>query len=368
MKKVCLITYSGSPNYGAALQLLATYQVFQDMGCDVSVVNYQNQFESQKTGLRFLLSNVSIKEKLREFISSYIFGVKKNSKNNFSDFYNRMKYTSKITSIDEMELIGDFDIYCVGSDQVWNPYITNGFDDVFILNSNVPRKKISYASSMGSCTASEFSENKFIQSLKNFDYISVREEVAVKYLEKRINKSVKKVVDPTFLLGADGWDKFAECSSSNFAINEKYVLIYALGGDFESNKKVASKIAQMLGVKLYAITLSNRNKGIDRVISNATPFDFVQYIKNASFVVTNSFHGTCFSLMMKVPFYSVRFGANPVRTEELLSLCKLENRLFKTGDVIDEKMLKNDDILKSKNELDLLVADSLEWLRRAVYE
>lgn len=368
MKKICLITYTGSPNYGAALQLFATYQTLCDMDCDVSVINYQNQFESEKRGIKFLLSNVGMKEKAREYVSSYVFGVKKNAHNNFDSFYKLMKYTKRIKSVDEMGNLGDFDVFCIGSDQVWNPKITDGFDDVYILNTAIVGKRISYASSMGSCDVSEYSSEIFIRSLENFDLISVREKLALEYLQKRMNKPIKKVIDPTFLISKQGWEKHVKSTKIAKTIKEKYVLIYALGGDFENNKVVAQIVANKIGAKVYAITLSNRNKGIDRIISNATPFDFVSLIQNASFVVTNSFHGTCFSLMMNTPFYSVRFGANPARAEELLSLCKLEKRLYLPGDRIKEELLNNSDILNAQEIIKSYVDESREWLKRAVYE
>ena len=142
-----------------------------------------------------------------------------------------------------------------------------------------------------------------------------------------------------------------------------------MGGDFEKNKNVAMGIAKRIDAKVYAITLSNRNKGVDRIITDATPYDFVRYIKNASFVVTNSFHGTCFSLMMGTPFLSVRFGANPARAEELLSFCKLEHRLLKTDklDQVDSLFTK-EDVEEAQTRTVLFAEESKDWLKRAVYE
>lgn len=193
--------------------------------------------------------------------------------------------------------------------------------------------------------------------------------MALNYLQKRINRPIKKVIDPTFLMGKSGWQKSLENQEYNELMTEKYVLIYALGGDFEKNKSIALSIAKRINAKVYAITLSNRNKGVDRIISDATPYDFVRYIQNASFVVTNSFHGTCFSLMMGTPFLSVRFGTNPARAEELLSYCKLEHRLQK-NDKLDQIdiLLDNEDVLKAQAGIALFAEESKEWLKRAVYE
>ena len=368
MKRVCLVTYTGSPNYGAALQLFATYKAIRDLNCSVSVINYQNKFESEKTGLKYLFSSASIKEKAREYISSYFFGVKKNSKRNFSEFYSQMDYTQKITSVDEIKKIDGYDVFCVGSDQVWNPRITDGFDDVFTLNSSDIPRKISYASSMGSCDFKGYSDKDFINAVEKFEYISVRERIAKEYLESRTDKEIAQVVDPTFLLGYDQWNACIENSESNSEAKEKYVLIYALGGYFEENKNVAVEIANRIGAKVYSITLSNRKKGVDRIITDATPIDFVRYIRDASFVVTNSFHGTCFSINLKVPFYSVRFGDNPARAEELLDMYGLSSRLYRHGNKIDETLLNNNDIIRAQESIDENARKSREWLRKAIYE
>ena len=367
MKKIGLITYTKSPNYGAALQLFATYVTLKDMGYDISIINYQNDFESEKHGIKYLFSGIGIKEIARELISSYIFGVKKNAKHNFTHFYQQMKYSPKLESINELSLIGDYDVYCVGSDQVWNPRITNGFDDVFILNTALPIKKISYASSMGSCTLDGYSDEIFIKSLKTFKYISVREKIAYKYLSAKINKDIKQVVDPTMLIERGNWNKLIDLhSAGETPAKEKYVLIYALGGQFEKNRLLANIIASKIGAKIYAISLSNRNRKIDKVITNATPLDFVRYIRSASFVVTNSFHGTCLSIIMRTPFYSVVFGSNPARAEDLLLTLGLSRRLYHEGDPVCEELLGKDDLNGITETIKTLSNDSREWLQQAI--
>ena len=368
MKKVCLITYVKSPNYGAALQLFATYKAIEGLGHKVIVANYQNKYESEKSGIKYLLSNATIKEKAREYIAGYLFGVKRNSLNNFNTFYSLMEYTDKITTIEELMSLNEVDIFCVGSDQVWNPYITDGFDEVFILNTNKPAYKISYASSMGSAKFGDYSNDIFLKSISRFDCISVRERVAYDYLLSNTDKKVTQVVDPTMLISKAEWNAILlDDNNSNYQEEEnKYVLVYALGGCFEQNRVVAQEIADRLGAKVYAITLSNRPKRVDKMITNATPLDFIRLINNASFVVTNSFHGTSFSLLMQTPFYSVRFGDNPARAEELLHSYRLDRRLFKKNDTINESVFDNTDILNTTDMINNNSIKSRQWLKSAI--
>lgn len=366
-KKVCLITYSHSPNYGAALQLFATYKMLEKLGCEVRVLDYQNKFESEKDKFGFWFSNASLKEKARVFISSYIFGVKKNAVYNFNKFYDSLEYTDIIHSVVELSTMSEFDAFCVGSDQVWNPSITNGFDDVFILNTKLPRK-ISYASSMGSLKFDGYDEDKLVSSLMTFDSVSVRERSSYDYLNNHFSgKYVTQVVDPTFLFGMKNWDECLERNNINPMIKEKYVLIYALGGYLEQSNKIAHDIANRIGAKVALITLSNRYKDVDYLLTKVTPLDFVSLVKNASFVVVNSFHGTCFSLIYGTPFYSVRFGDNPARSEELLGKYGLTSRLFKNGDEISNDALNDKDIICAQERLQLDADKSVLWLNGAIY-
>ena len=259
-KKICLITYCNSYNYGAALQLYATYKKLECMGYDVTVLNYQNKYEASQQSYKFLLINTDIKEKAKYLIATYLFHTRSNSKKNFSGFYKGLKYTTPISDIAEVKNMKQFDVFCVGSDQVWNPRITNGFDEVFTLNGKLPRK-ISYASSMGSLQFDGFSEKELISRLADFDSISVREKGAYQYLAQRLpDKAVEQVVDPTILYGREGWDKSICEANVKPPLPAKYVLVYALGGCFESLNSLAHKIAAKLGTKVAAITLSNRPK------------------------------------------------------------------------------------------------------------
>ena len=98
------------------------------------------------------------------------------------------------------------------------------------------------------------------------------------------------VVDPTFLFDKDDWMNFWSYKKER-PISDKYVLIYALGGYFNECNTLARQIANKIGAKVVAITLSTRKKNVDEILTNVTPELFVHYIANASFVVTNSFHG-----------------------------------------------------------------------------
>lgn len=366
--KICLITYCNSYNYGAALQLYATYKKLEAMGNQVTVLNYQNKFENSQHTIRYLFTKAKIKEKIRFLVSSYVFGSSKNGKRNFNKFYNAMNYSVPVSNIGEFERLTDFDVFCVGSDQVWNPRITDEFDDIFTLNGNFV-KKVSYASSMGSNQFGGYDTKEFLRRLASFDYLSVREKGAYEYLHDNLpDKQIEQVVDPTILYGKAGWEKSIDEAGIKQSLPEKYVLIYALGGCFDELNVLAHKIADKMGTKVAVITLSNRPKDVDFLVNRATPLEFVNLIKNAFFVVTNSFHGTCFSFLFGTPFYSVRYGDNPARSEELLNKYALSHRLYRDGNRIEDMSMRNEDIILAQNKLNVDADVSKRWLESVLNE
>lgn len=367
MKNVCLISYSHSNNYGASLQLFATYKYLEKIGCKVKILNYKNRFEAASEGLDFLFQRASIKLKLKWFISGCLFGSIKNGKDNFRLFYESMQYTPPVQTAEELSMLTDFDIFCVGSDQVWNANITNGYDEIFCLNNNQIDRKISFSSSMGSLNGRQFDSSILFNSLKSFESIAVREHIAKQYIESNINKDVKVTVDPTLLFTYNEWNELLKLEQIENLIREKYVLIYALGGAFENNNVIARKIANIIGAKTAVITLSNRPKKVDYLLNHVTPAQFVKLISNAAFVVTNSFHGTCFAFIYNIPFYSVRYGANPARAEELLIKYGLSERIYKDDTVIKNEILDNIDLKAAREKLKDKKEDSEMWLKKAVY-
>ena len=367
-KKVCLITYCHSPNYGAALQLYATYKAIELVGGNPIVLNYDNLHEKSQTNLSYkLFSEKNIKDFFKLLISGYIFRSKINGVKNFEKIYNELNYSKKIESVSELTSFNDVDVFCVGSDQVWNPQITGDYDDVFFLNSdNLAQKRISYASSMGSLNYPT-NDTYVYKALSKFSYISVREGIASDYLSHLLEKNVRTVVDPTLLFDCEEWLQFAR-SSSFCGLNEKYVLVYALGGKSETLIKVAKRVAKKIGSKVALITLSTRPRGVDYQICNASPLDFVNLFSKAEFIITNSFHGTCFSINLKKPFLSIYYDANPGRAKDLLTKYELENRFVKTDSDIDDVFFITKDIENANRLIREDANNARVWLERAINE
>lgn len=140
--------------------------------------------------------------------------------------------------------------------------------------------------------------------MDNLDYISVREQSGVTLVKELSNKKVHLVLDPTLLLNKTDWSKVMKQYPN---MPSKYILIYQLS-DSKAIVELALKISKQYNLKVYRICkrayANTHNKGIIN-IADAGPAEFLSLICNATYIVTNSFHGTAFSINFNVPFYSI---------------------------------------------------------------
>ena len=180
-------------------------------------------------------------------------------------------------------------------------------------------------------------KDRFRENLKDFNFISVREKTAVKLLNEIGIENVEKVLDPVYLLDVAEWNKITQKSTLRLE-NEKYILAYG----FKQQKdlyKYARKLANARNCKLYSINTNFEDKflDVDKYFYNATPYDFVNLVKNAQEVVTNSFHGLSFSIIYNKPVHQFKKnGTENSRMVDLLNELDLSERL-----VISEELLTN---------------------------
>lgn len=212
------------------------------------------------------------------------------------------------------------DLYLAGSDQIWNTVFPNGRDPAFYLQF-APEGTIraSYAASFAGHRLEPEYRAQSAAWLSTLDHIAVRESSGLEILQDLGIDSGIHVVDPVFLLDVAQWD--ALCPPVDFG--ERYVLIY----DFDNNptlRRAAQELAAKHGLKLY--TLQNLGYG-HRSFPDAGPIEFVQLIRGADYVMSNSFHATAFSLIYRRPYLTVdREEAINARMQDLNRLAGLENR------------------------------------------
>lgn len=335
--KVGILTFHDAHNYGAVLQAFALKKYIQKLGYDVSIINYHHEtipdgYPKENNEKRW--------EKFDKFIKELIDNDTK-------------------TYINEHELeILDIDYWICGSDQIWNTEITRGFNKGFFLDFNTNGKKIAYAVSMGINALPKEQEEDFKNSLNQIDEISVREETLQKYAKKFTDKEVEKVLDPTLLLEEKDYESLI--LDNNYG---EYVLIYALGPD-ERLIKIANKIAKEKNVKIIELNDKKNENYFCEQISDAGPDEFLTLIKNAKAIVTNSFHGTIFSIIFEKEFYTITRLNRNSRMKNILKIVDMEDRLI---DKVEElEKIKVQDYKKAYYRLNVEKEKSKEFLNKAL--
>ncbi|WP_273212133.1 polysaccharide pyruvyl transferase family protein [Runella zeae] len=359
--KIGILTFHSAHNYGAVLQAYATKEFLKGLGYDANIIDYRPGYIKDEYEVKYTFKGNLIKLPLR-FIKYFILRhSRKRRFNKFEIFINDI--LNPVSS--ELSIPADLDVYVVGSDQIWNPKITKGFDRVFFVDFNFQKRNkvyISYAASMETSNLTS-KESKFLaESLNRFDSISVREYELLKLLQPLINKEIYKVLDPTFLLTANRWKELAKIKRND----SKYVLVYQVREDSRTIK-IAKQIASQLEAKIVQLVawVSLSNFVDSTVAHDASPEEFLGYIKNAECVVTTSFHGTAFSVIFQKNFYYVALkdGKN-TRASSLLNSINLENRMididsrptFTTIDYKDSEILLNEQIDRSSEFLKMALS------------
>ena len=314
--KIGILTFHRAHNYGAILQAFALQTHLKSLNHDVEFIDYKNNkllhVYKWFNIYRFKTSDY------HQFISEI--KLLKHRKKRYEKFINFINNNLN-TSLKKYNL-NRYDIIIVGSDQVWNTQLTNGFDDMYWGNFHIKNTTniISYAASMQDQIPNQDKER--IRNLLNkFTDISVREENLAKDLGHILNRKISVVVDPTLLQPSQEWDKIA----TKRIINEPYLLLYQVRKNIIT-QTIAEKIAKKLNLRIIHLSASIDNFNSKEVIS-AGPKEFISLFKYADFVVCTSFHGTVFSIIYNIPFCSVLLGdGKDNRVKNLLSKLEINER------------------------------------------
>lgn len=304
--KICTITCQNADNHGARLQCFALAYWLKKEGNEVEVIDYQPDY---MRGPKLWYVPRNIKEYVKFFvrIPERLCAVKRHKV--FSEFSQKYIPLTKVyNNIDELRNDPPMaDMYLAGSDQIWNPTFRNGTDPAYYLDfgpKNILRK--SFAASFAVSSIEDVQKRLWIKdNLKRFDKITVREQSALKILKDLGYDGVLQD-DPVFLLNREEWNKVLDLEESWKELgikDEKYVLIYDF---FLSNeiKSVALEYKKRNNCKIFSVCHKSLSYA-DKNFVYATPNDFVNLIKHACCVISNSFHGTCFAMIYNVPYVVV---------------------------------------------------------------
>ena len=329
-------------NHGASLQAYALQTYLESIGHMVEIIDYKPDYLSRHYLLWSVDNPVFDKPLVKQLyllakLPGRLIALKR--KHLFDEFTHKyLRLTSKRYHCNA-ELKAEpplADMYIAGSDQIWNTLFQNGRDAAFYLDfAPSSAKRISYAASFATEDVADEYRPFVCKMLQNFDAVSIRERCSLPLLESLGRADGVAVCDPVFLLTRKQWENVLPPNQ----IREKYLLVYDT--EFSPKvKEIAKRIAKEKNLKIYNVSAS-RIGYADKDLWASSPIDFVQLIRDASYVVSNSFHASAFSIIFERDFCVINRseGINE-RMKSLLSNYKLEERLV-AG--YSEKLLKQID-------------------------
>lgn len=376
--KIGIITIFKANNYGAELQAFALQKKLALMGHASELIDYPfykhpSHVKCQQSKPLF---NIGLKNKLKEKVYPFFTAFRtlatregiKRKQERMDTFHKTFSVISDICypSMDALYAADfSYDVFMVGSDQVWNPRINSSLDPYFLTFAPAGKPRISYASSFGVPALPEHAKTVYKERLTAFQTLSVREEQGVRIVRDLVGHSPAHVLDPTLLLNENDWAQMAAPVNPPMP----YVLIYELmpcGALSHIAQSVASQIRGAQVVRIRGGAGVRSRPGIVD-IDDAGPSEFVGLFQGASAVVTNSFHGTAFAINFRKPVYPVIPSRmrNASRITSLLSLVGLAGRLIyeqSNMDVSQLNAIKYDDVME---RLDLERGKSFKYLERA---
>lgn len=371
--KIGLITIHKIFNYGSALQTYALQTKINEItgknSCKIIDYKYPDVIhitDKNDSSLKRFIKIVFFH--IKNIIRGIIF-FRRNAK--FYTFWKKYySLTEKCTKKNISEITQDFDELISGSDQIWNPRFVHGDTSFFLDFANENQKCISFASAIGQENIPQEQKELFKKQLSKYSKIGIRDTSVRNELINLLNKNVTTVCDPTLLLSDAEWNCLADMSKHKK--KSGYILLYILKYSFnpwpKTNELIDSvrKKYKLPVFTVYSDLLQNLIHHY-KTINGVSIEDFLCLIRNASFVITTSFHGTCFSLIYKKDFYTIipDKQKKDSRVYDLLNSVGLENR------AVGISRIHNTDICKidwndKKICLTDYINDSLLFLKHAV--
>lgn len=381
MKKIGLAVCYDTKNFGSQLQVLATVKKIENLGYKTEIIRYKKRltpvFVMQSIpriiNIPFLKAKANSRKKRKQIEKHEELYKKVFVRNQrFSSFVE--KYFSNLSKpyqgwenlVKESNL--NYDVFLCGSDQLWLPHNLGSHFYTLEFASD-EKKKIAYATSFGVSEIPPLYKKGFAKFLNRFQFLSTRELAGQKIIKELTGKESQVVCDPTLLFDADGWGKMIP---DRQVIGDPYVFCYFLGTN-EEHRKAAEEFKKKTGLKLVTCPFLDNYVEGDLKFGDVQMFDmdaadFVNLIRHAEYILTDSFHGSVFSILHHKKFLTFnRFnaGANSrnSRIDSLCALLGLSERRY-TGDVMTVQ--QNIEYISVENKLQKLRDDSCLYLKQAL--
>ena len=321
--KIGILTLHSGANYGGTLQCIALYNLLKNNGHIVEVIDFKPTLTA--SWFKRLLYNISSVrcigdlEKLFRKKTESCKVLNKNLTSVFDEYrQNELRFSASCNELSISKVAGGYDIIVVGSDQVWSSTVRT---HLTYMGDWIPMfhgKLYSYAACAVTRKYPIIRKSKIRHLLDKFEVLSVRDKSSKEFVcDFLLSREVRIDLDPTLLYSFEN-------TLPTFEDKESYILVYVLGKEMQEGNKIAiDMIKKNVGeVKVLAITIYDEDVTYaDTTIKNATPTQWLAYIKNACFVFTDSFHGEVFSILFKKRFYVYYVEEN--RASRIIDLSKL---------------------------------------------
>lgn len=384
-KKVGIVSCYFKHNYGSMLQAYATQQVLDNIGIENETINIDENVDFANGKKKYYMTQITnftfIKSKLGMIKLKFDKKLKKDLGKNISirdkkykEFEQKFRLTSPYKTYAELtEKCKDYSSVLVGSDQLWLP--VNVVADYYTLNW-VPDdvNKISLATSFGVSTVPDKYKESYKKFLNRIDNLSVRESAGVKLVSELSDKEATLVCDPTLLLTKQEW---MEIQQEERIIKDKYILCYFLGNNIE-HRKFAERLKEKTGYKIVSLNHADEYVKYSDIFADETPYDigpaeWINLIRNAEYVCTDSFHGTVFSLINNTKFFTFERYSNKnskvstnSRIYSLLEIVNLKERILSGTENVDDVLKYNIDFDKVNTKLADFRNESKAFLEKAL--
>ena len=298
-------------NYGSILQAYALQSELKELGIDdYEIICQYGKKVASISNLKEKIKRIGVRQSLKRIV--WKFGLKKlrDRNRNIQSFVDNYLHVSQKEYNEEniVEANNVYDGFVCGSDQIWNPKLTDVNSMYWLTFASKEKLKFSYAPSIGVDKFSDEQKEAIKNNLSSFKGISSREENGTNLINDAVgaNKCVT-VLDPTLLVDRKIWDNI---SLSENQYGEKYIFVYMLRGT-KKQRKLIEEFAKLKGLKIVTMPfLDNEKIEIydfkfgDIKLWDASPADFITVIRNAEYVFTDSFHCMLFSCMYHRDFYT----------------------------------------------------------------
>ncbi len=294
MLNICGVTYTFTSNYGSCLQAYALQTAIERMSIKGEKVTYRLLPIGRCPGYPKSTTN-GIKRYIKKIITRY-------ARKQFIGFEEKYMHYTPIYPIKELYVLNDqMDGFVCGSDIIWNPKFNHGLSSYYL--DFATKYAFSYAASFGQADINPEAESKVGEMISKLMAVSVRENRSAEIAEMFTGRKAQIVVDPVLLLDQNAWNEIAEKEN----INGKYIFVYSVSTT-GLLKQFVHTIAKQTGLE---VIYSGGNAGAvlkSKIYKVHTPQRWLQLMRDAEYVVTDSFHGTAFATLFQRNFYTVLNG------------------------------------------------------------